>query len=74
MKTKTHFAFRVDIWDNTGDSIVEHVAGADDFQVASATYRAHARAATAALGKVRRGTQHGRIVRDFWGPEQVASR
>ena len=35
MKTKTHFAFRVDIWDDTGDSIVEHVAG-----VAEATYRA----------------------------------
>jgi hypothetical protein len=40
MKTKTHFAFRVDIWDDTGDSIVEHVAGADDFEVAEATYRA----------------------------------
>jgi transposase len=34
MKTKTHFAFRVDIWDDTGDSIVEHVAGVDDFEVA----------------------------------------
>ena len=31
MKTKTHFAFRVDIWDDTGDSIVEHVASVDDF-------------------------------------------
>ena len=40
MKTKTHFAFRVDIWDDTGDSIVEHVAGVDDFEVAQATYRA----------------------------------
>jgi hypothetical protein len=30
MKTKTHFTFRVDIWDDTGDSIVEHVAGVDD--------------------------------------------
>jgi hypothetical protein len=40
MKTKTHFAFRVDIWDDTGDSIVEHVAGIDDFEVAEATYRA----------------------------------
>jgi hypothetical protein len=39
MKTKTYFAFRVDIWDDTGDSIVEHVAGVDDF-VAEATYRA----------------------------------
>jgi hypothetical protein len=33
MKTKTHFAFRVDIWDDTGDSIVEHVAGVDDLSV-----------------------------------------
>ena len=40
MKTKTHFAFRVDIWDDTGDSIVEHVAEVDDFEVAQATYRA----------------------------------
>src|SRR5919197_5066705 len=40
VKTKTHFAFRVDIWDEAGDSIVEHVAGVDDFEVAEATYRA----------------------------------
>jgi hypothetical protein len=40
MKTKTHFAFRVDIWNDTGDSIGEHVAGVDDFEVAEATYRA----------------------------------
>jgi hypothetical protein len=40
MKTKTHFAFRIDIWDDTGESIVEHVAGVDDFEVAEATYRA----------------------------------
>ena len=40
MKAKTHFAFRVDIWDDTGNSIIEHVAGLDDFEVAEATYRA----------------------------------
>jgi hypothetical protein len=40
MKSKTHFAFRIDIWDDTGNSIVEHVAGVDDFEVAEATYRA----------------------------------
>jgi transposase len=28
MKTKPHFSFRIDIWDDVGDSIVEHVAGA----------------------------------------------
>jgi hypothetical protein len=35
VKTKTHFAFRVDIWDDTGDSIVKHVAGVEDYQVAT---------------------------------------
>jgi len=40
MKTKTHFAFRVDIWDADANGIVEHVAGVDDFEVAEATYRA----------------------------------
>jgi hypothetical protein len=40
MKTKTHFAFRIDIWDDTGNSIFEHVAGVDDFEVAEAAYRA----------------------------------
>jgi hypothetical protein len=30
MKTKTHFAFRVDIWDDAGNSIVEHVADLAD--------------------------------------------
>jgi hypothetical protein len=40
MKTTTHFAFRVDIWDADANSIVEHVAGVDDFEVAEATYRA----------------------------------
>jgi hypothetical protein len=51
MKTKTHFAFRVDIWDDTGDSIVEHVAGVDDFEVAEATYRA-------AVARQASGAQH----------------
>jgi hypothetical protein len=40
MKTKTRFAFRVDVWDDTGNSIVEHVAGIDAFEVAVTTYRA----------------------------------
>jgi hypothetical protein len=42
VKTKTHCAFRVDIWDDIGASIVEHVAGVGDFEVAEATYRAAA--------------------------------
>jgi hypothetical protein len=30
----------VDIWDAIGNSIVEHVAGVNDFEVAEAAYRA----------------------------------
>ncbi len=62
MKTKTHFAFRVDIWDDTGDSIVEHVAGVDDFEVAEATYRA------AILRWPR-----ARITRSLWAPRKIAA-
>ena len=40
MKTRTHFTFRIDTWTPDGESIVEHVAGVEDFQVALATYRA----------------------------------
>jgi hypothetical protein len=38
--TRTHFAFRIDMWGSDGESIVEHLAGAEDFQLALATYRA----------------------------------
>jgi hypothetical protein len=34
---RTHFAFRVDTWTPDGNSIVEHVAGIEDYQVALAT-------------------------------------
>jgi hypothetical protein len=39
-KLRTHFTFRVDTWTPDGESIVEHVAGIEDYQVALATYRA----------------------------------
>ena len=40
MKTKTYFAFRVDVWDSAANSIIEQIAGIEDFEVAEATYRA----------------------------------
>jgi hypothetical protein len=40
MKTKTYFAFRIDVWDSAANSILEHIAGIDDIEVAEATYRA----------------------------------
>jgi hypothetical protein len=37
---RTHFTFRVDTWTPDGESIVEHVAGVEDYQVALATFLA----------------------------------
>jgi hypothetical protein len=34
MKTRTYFAFRIDVWDDAGNSIFEHIVGAEDFEVA----------------------------------------
>jgi len=45
--TRTHFTFRVDTWTPDGESIVEHVAGVEDYQVAFATFRAAANAGLA---------------------------
>jgi hypothetical protein len=57
VKTKTYFAFRVDVWDGAGDNIVEHVAGVDDFETAVATYWAavHAAGLGARIGDIREG-------------------
>jgi hypothetical protein len=43
MNTKTHFPFRIDIWDDQGNNIERHVAGVDDFRVAVASYWAACR-------------------------------
>jgi hypothetical protein len=38
MKTKTYFAFRIDVWDSSGDNLAEHLAGVEDFAMAVAAY------------------------------------
>jgi len=35
--TRTHFAYRIDLWDASGDNIVEHLAGVEDYELALAT-------------------------------------
>jgi hypothetical protein len=40
LTTRTHFAFRIDMWTDDGENIIEHLAGAEDFTVALATYKA----------------------------------
>jgi hypothetical protein len=36
----THFAYRIDCWDDDGENIIENLAGVEHFTVAKATYRA----------------------------------
>ena len=38
MKNRTHFAFRIDVWTDDGENLVEHLAGVEDFTVAMVTY------------------------------------
>jgi hypothetical protein len=35
---RTYFAFRIDIWDSSGDNLAEHLAGIEDFAIAVAAY------------------------------------
>jgi hypothetical protein len=39
-QTQTHFAFRIDAWTADGESIVEHLAGVEDYTLPMAAYRA----------------------------------
>src|SRR5262249_34126233 len=50
-RNKSVRAVRIDIWDDSGGSVVEHVAGADDFQVAEARSRAGRRRADYGCGR-----------------------
>ena len=63
VKTKTYFAFRVDVWDDAGNSIVEHIAGIDDFETAVTTYWAAVRRWPNAKITLRQGA---RIVHRNW--------
>ena len=40
MKDRTHFAYRIDSWNDDGENVVEHLAGVQDFPIAKAAYRA----------------------------------
>jgi hypothetical protein len=63
MKTRTSFAFRIDVWDDNGDSIFEHVVGAEDFEVAVAAYLAACRRWPKAKISLRQGA---RVVKRNW--------
>jgi hypothetical protein len=61
--TKTHFAFRIDVWDAAGNSIVEHLAGLDDFAMATAAYDVAVTNRTRDKITLRQGA---RVVRKNW--------
>jgi uncharacterized membrane protein len=63
MKTKTHFAFRIDVWDAAGDNIVEQLAGLDDHAMAVAAYAVAAAARPRDKITLR---QDARVVRKNW--------
>jgi hypothetical protein len=63
MNTKLHFPFRIDRWDDAGDSIEFHVSGIDDFEVAVASYWAACRRWPQAKVTLR---QAARIIHKSW--------
>lgn len=63
MKTKTYFAFRIDVWDSSGDSMTEHLAALEDYAMAVAAYWA----AVAAKPKEKITLRQGaRVVMKSW--------
>jgi hypothetical protein len=40
MKNRIHFSFRIDMWTDDGENVIEHLAGVEDFTVALETCRA----------------------------------
>ncbi len=41
-KDRKRFSHRIDMWDDDGENVLEHLAGVEDFDLAMATYRARA--------------------------------
>ena len=39
MKNRTHFSFRIDMWTDDGENIIEHLAGAEDFTLALGAFK-----------------------------------
>jgi hypothetical protein len=58
---RTHFAYRIDRWDITGESVMEHVAGVEDLIVARAAYEAACQRWPGEMITLRQG---GRVIED----------
>ena len=63
IKNRKQFAHRIDLWDDDGANLVDHLAGVEDLDVAAATYRAACRRWPKAKITLRRGA---RVVDKSW--------
>ena len=62
MKPATHFNYRIDLWNDTGEIIVDDLAGGvEDFEVAYLTYRAAVKRWPKAVVTLRQGA---RVIHD----------
>jgi hypothetical protein len=66
---RTHFTFRVDTGTPDAESIIEHVAGVEDYQVALATYRAACERWPGTPITLRQGA---RVIKDSQPPAPVS--
>jgi|EndMetStandDraft_8_1072994.scaffolds.fasta_scaffold1036760_1 hypothetical protein len=63
VKNRKQFAHRIDMWDEDGANLVDHLAGVEDLDVAAATYRAACRRWPKAKITLRQGA---RVVEKSW--------
>ena len=63
MKNRKQFAHRIDMWDEDGANLVDHLAGVEDLDVAAASYRAACRRWPNAKITLRQGA---RVVDKSW--------
>ena len=74
MKNRAHFAHRIDAWTDDGESIVEHLAGVEDFEVALATYRAARDRWPEAVREKNACLVRGRDDSNHWEPPRASRR
>jgi hypothetical protein len=58
---RKRFSHRIDMWDDDGENVLEHLAGVEDFDLAMATYRAACLRGPGAAITIR---QSARIIED----------
>ena len=75
IKNRKQFAHRIDLWDDDGANLVDHLAGVEDLDVVAATYRAACRRWPKAKITLRQGARVAKeLVRCFANDATVTER